>query len=139
MEQSAYNQLITFIWNIANDCLVHIYDKGNYRKIILPMLVIRRFDAVLEPTKTAVLKMKKDLERQGISGQALDEALMVVTKERFVNHSPWTLRGLRSRTNQQQLKLDFIDYINGFSYNVQEIIKKFEFRNEIDKPAYPLD
>lgn len=130
MEQQAYNQLISFIWNIANDCLVHIYNKGDYRKIILPMIVIRRFDAVLEPTKKAVLNMKKSLDEQEILDQ--DDALKTIAKEQFVNASPWTLKDLRSRTNQQQLKIDFIDYLNGFSKNVQDIIDKFKFRNEID-------
>ena len=49
MKQSTYNNLKSFIWGIANDCLVDVYDVGDYRKIILPMFVIRRFDAVLEP------------------------------------------------------------------------------------------
>lgn len=130
MEPQAYNQLIAFIWNIANDCLVYKYDKGEYRKIILPMIVIRRFDAVLEPTKKAVLNMKASLEAQGITEQ--DDALKTIAKEQFVNSSPFTLKDLKSRTNQQQLKLDFIAYLDGFSKNVQDIIEKFKFRNEID-------
>lgn len=130
MEQAAYNQLISFIWNIANDCLVFKYDKGEYRKIILPMIVIRRFDAVLEPTKKAVLSMKASLESQGITEQ--DDALKTIAKEQFINSSPFSLKDLKSRTNQQQLKLDFIAYLDGFSKNVQDIIEKFKFRNEID-------
>ena len=94
------------------------------------MIVIRRFDAVLEPTKEAVLKMKESLDLQGITDQ--DDALKTITKEQFVNSSPFTLKDLKSRTNQQQLKLDFIRYLDGFSQNVQEIIDKFKFRNEID-------
>lgn len=130
MDQHAYNQLITFIWNIANDCLVHVFNKGDYRKIVLPMMVLRRFDAVLEPTKKSVLNMKKALDLSGITDQ--DDALKTVAKEQFVNSSPFMLKDLKSRTNQQQLKLDFIRYLDGFSQNVQEIIDKFKFRNEID-------
>jgi len=133
MDQQTYNQLVTFIWNIANDVLVHIYNKGDYRKIILPMIVIRRFDAVLEPTKKQVLEMKEALDKQGIIDQ--DDALKTVAHEQFVNASPFTLKDLTSRTNQQQLKLDFITYLDGFSKNVQEIIDKFKFRNEIDTLA----
>lgn len=110
--------------------MVHIYNKGDYRKIILPLIVIRRFDAVLEPTKKNVLKMKESLDAQGIIDQ--DDALKTIAKEQFVNSSPWTLKDLKSRTNQQQLKTDFIIYLDGFSQNVQEIIDKFKFRNEID-------
>ncbi len=133
MDQQTYNQLVSFIWNIANDVLVHIYNKGDYRKIILPMIVIRRFDAVLEPTKKQVLQMKEALDKQGIIDQ--DDALKTVAHEQFVNASPFTLKDLTSRTNQQQLKLDFITYLDGFSKNVQEIIDKFKFRNEIDTLA----
>lgn len=133
MDQQTYNQLVSFIWNIANDVLVHIYNKGDYRKIILPMIVIRRFDAVLEPTKKQVLEMKEALDEQGIIDQ--DDALKTVAHEQFVNASPFTLKDLTSRTNQQQLKLDFITYLDGFSKNVQEIIDKFKFRNEIDTLA----
>jgi type I restriction enzyme M protein len=131
MEKANFGQLVSFLFGIANDCLVDVYDVGDYRKIILPMMVIRRFDAVLEPTKKAVLEMKKNLDAAGITEQ--DEALCSVTGEAFCNSSPYTLSDLKSRTNQQQLRADFILYLDGFSKNVQDIIKKFEFRNQIDK------
>jgi len=131
MESINFGQIVSFLFGIANDCLVDVYDVGDYRKIILPMMVIRRFDAVLEPTKESVLEMKKRLDAAGIVEQ--DEALCQAAGEAFCNSSPYTLKDLRSRTNQQQLKADFILYLNGFSQNVQDIIKKFEFRNQIDK------
>ena len=131
MENKNFGPLVSFLFGIANDCLVDVYDVGDYRKIILPMMIIRRFDAVLEPTKKAVLEMKANLDAAGILDQ--DEALCGVSGEAFCNSSPFTLSDLRSRTNQQQLKKDFILYLDGFSANVQDIIKKFEFRNQIDK------
>ena len=131
MAKAIFGQLVSFIFGIANDCLVDVYDVGDYRKIILPMIVLRRFDAVLEPTKQKVLAMKKQLDAEGITEQ--DEALCTVAGEAFCNSSPYTLSDLKSRTNQQQLKADFILYLDGFSKNVQDIIKKFEFRNQIDK------
>ena len=93
--------------------------------------MLRRFDAVLEPTKQAVLAMKQKLDAAGILEQ--DVALCSVAHEAFCNSSPFTLSDLKSRTNQQQLKQDFILYLDGFSKNVQDIITKFEFRNQIDK------
>lgn len=51
MTQIQHNQLVSFIWNIANDVLVNVYNKGDYRKVILPMIVLRRFDAVLRIRK----------------------------------------------------------------------------------------
>lgn len=131
MNNANFGQLVSFVFGIANDCLVDVYDVGDYRKIILPMMVIRRFDAVLEPTKQKVLKMKEQLDAAGVTEQ--DDALCSVAKEAFCNSSPYTLSDLRSRTNQQQLKNDFILYLDGFTKNVQDIIKKFEFRNQIDK------
>lgn len=131
MDKSNFGQIVSFLFGIANDCLVDTYDVGDYRKIILPMMAIRRFDAVLEPTKEKVLKMKAQLDAAGITEQ--DEALCSVAGEAFCNSSPYTLSDLKSRTNQQQLKADFILYLNGFSQNVQDIIKRFEFRNQIDK------
>lgn len=131
MENANFNQLVSFVFGIANDCLVDVYDVGDYRKIILPMIVLRRFDAVLEPTKQAVLAMKQKLDAAGILEQNV--ALCSVAHEAFCNSSPFTLSDLKSRTNQQQLKQDFILYLDGFSKNVQDIITKFEFRNQIDK------
>ena len=82
MNQSTYNSLKSFIWNIANDCLVDVYDVGDYRKIILPMFVIRRFDAVLEPTHDKVVETRKKLEASGVKNP--DEALMAVAGQAFV-------------------------------------------------------
>lgn len=130
MTQIQHNQLVSFIWNIANDVLVNVYNKGDYRKVILPMIVLRRFDAVLEDTKKEVLAMKERLTVANIIQQ--DEALCAVAGQAFCNSSPFTLKDLKSRTNSQQLKLDFIAYLDGFSANVQDIITKFKFRNEID-------
>lgn len=97
MENANFNQLVSFVFGIANDCLVDVYDVGDYRKIILPMIVLRRFDAVLEPTKQAVLAMKQKLDAAGILEQ--DVALCSVAHEAFCNSSPFTLSDLKSRTN----------------------------------------
>lgn len=132
MDQQTYNSLKSFIWGIANDCLVDVYDVGDYRKIILPMLVIRRFDAVLEPKHDAVIAMKKKMESKG-SIVDIDPVLCRVAGQAFCNKSEFTLKDLKSRTNQQQLKNDFINYLDGFSKNVQEIIDKFHFRNQINR------
>lgn len=102
MNQSTYNTLKSFIWGIANDCLVDVYDVGDYRKIILPMFVIRRFDAVLEPKHEEVIKAKEQFEKAGIT--ELDAALSAVAEQAFVNKSDFILTDLKSRTNQQQLK-----------------------------------
>lgn len=130
MNNQTYNQIVSFIWSIADDCLRDVYVRGKYRDVILPMTVIRRLDAVLEPTKEAVLQMKDALDKAEVVNQTA--ALCNVAGQAFCNSSPFTLKDLKSRAKQQQLKSDFIAYLDGFSPNVQEILEKFKFRNQID-------
>lgn len=126
MDQASHNKIVSFIWSIADDVLRDLYARGKYRDVILPMCVLRRLDAVLEPTKQDVLETKKMLDDAGITEQ--DAALCSAAKEAFYNTSKFSLRNLKSRANQQQLKDDFEDYLNGFSPNVQDILANFEFR-----------
>jgi type I restriction enzyme M protein len=130
MDNQTYNQIVSFIWGIADDCLRDVYVRGKYRDVILPMTVIRRLDAVLEPTKETVLEMKKNLDAAGVANQTT--ALCSVAGQAFCNSSPFMLKDLKSRAKKQQLKADFIAYLDGFSTNVQEILEKFKFRNQID-------
>ncbi len=118
-----------FIWGIADDVLRDVYVRGKYRDVILPMTVIRRLDAVLEPTKDAVLRMKKQLDDAGITNQ--DAALRQASSQAFYNTSRFRLRDLASRGRQQQLRTDFEAYLDGFSPNIQEVLGKFKFRNQI--------
>lgn len=133
MNQATYNSLRAHIWNIATDCLVDVYDVGDYRKIILPMFVIRRFDAVLEPVHDKLVEMRKKLEQLDDKSVDIEPALCSVAGQAFVNSSDFTLNDLKSRTNRQQLKADFINYLDGFSKNIQDIIDKFHIRFEIDR------
>ena len=119
----------SFIWGIADDVLRDVYVRGKYRDVILPMTVIRRLDAVLEPTKKAVLDMKEQLDAAGIANQA--GPLRQAAGQAFYNTSSFRLRDLTSRGRQQQLRVDFEAYLDGFSPNVQEILEKFRFRNQI--------
>ena len=121
----------SFIWGIADDVLRDHYVRGKYRDVILPMTVIRRLDAVLEPTKESVLRMKAQLDGAGITNQ--DRALRQASREAFYNTSPFKLRDLRSIGKQQQLRANFEAYLDGFSPNVQEILEKFRFRNEVPR------
>ena len=129
MSNGDLNWIANFIWGIADDVLRDYYVRGKYRDVILPMTVIRRLDAVLEPNKKAVLEMKRHLDEAGVSNQ--DAALRRAACQAFYNTSPFLLRDLRSRAKAQQLKADFEAYLDGFSPNVQEILDKFKFRNQI--------
>jgi len=131
MSNGDLNWIANFIWGIADDVLRDLYVRGKYRDVILPMTVLRRLDAVLEPTKKAVLDMKASLDKARITNQ--DRALRKVAGQAFYNTSKFTLRDLRGRANQQQLKADFEAYLDGFSHNVQGILDNFEFRNQIPR------
>ena len=127
LSENNLNWIANFIWGIADDVLRDVYVRGKYRDVILPMTVIRRLDAVLEPTNQAVLDMKAKLDRADITNQ--DSALRQASKEAFYNKSPFTLRDLLA--HPQQLKANFEAYLGGFSPNVQEILSKFKFYNQI--------
>jgi type I restriction enzyme M protein len=71
MDQAQLSSLTNFIWNIADDILRDVYVRGKYRDVILPMTVLRRLDAVLEPTKQAVLDMKAALDREKVAKECL--------------------------------------------------------------------
>ena len=130
MDNQVHNSIVSFIWGIADDCLRDVYVRGKYRDVILPMTVIRRLDALLEDSKDAVLEMKKRLDAAKIDNQW--PALCNAAGQAFCNASPYRLRDLTSRAKKQTLKADFIAYLDGFSPNVQVILDKFKFRNQID-------
>ena len=130
MDNQVHNSIVSFIWGIADDCLRDVYVRGKYRDVILPMTVIRRLDAMLEETKPAVLSMKKQLDAAKIDNQW--PALCNTAGQAFCNASPFLLKDLTSRAKAQTLKSDFIAYLDGFSPNVQVILDKFKFRNQID-------
>ena len=125
MQPSQLTWITNFIWGIADDVLRDLYVRGKYRDVILPMTVLRRLDAVLEETKQAVLDMKAALDEAGVVEQ--DSALREAAGQDFWNTSKFTLRDLRARANQQQLRADFEAYLEGFSPNVQDILENLEF------------
>jgi type I restriction enzyme M protein len=131
MDESQYSTIVSFIWGIADDVLRDLYVRGKYRDVILPMTVLRRLDAVLEPTKQEVLDTKIRLDAARITNQ--DAALRQAAGQAFYNTSNFTLKDLRARASQQRLRADFEAYLDGFSPNLQEILDNFEFRNQIPR------
>lgn len=133
MDTTVHNKLVSFIWSIADDCLRDIYVRGKYRDVILPMVVLRRLDVLLEPTKEKVLEeitFQKDIA--GFT-EFDTKGLIDASGYVFYNTSKWTLKQLKdTATNSQQiLEENFQDYLNGFSNNVKEIIDKFKLRAQI--------
>jgi len=122
--------LINFIYSVADEILINTYEPSKYKDVILPMTVIRRLDAVLEPTKDKVLKTFKEYNKK------LDDLTSILTSKEngsgqaFYNTSNYTLKTLLS--DPGNIRSNFENYLNGYSENVQDIINKFKFRNEID-------
>lgn len=129
MNNQVHTQIVSFIWSIADDCLRDVYVRGKYRDVILPMTVIRRLDAMLEGTVENVRNTKKMLDEAKVDNQW--PALCNAAGQPFCNASPFLLKDLTSRASKQKLKTDFETYLDGFSPNVQEILEKFKFRNQI--------
>jgi type I restriction enzyme M protein len=137
MDHNVHNKLISFIWSIADDCLRDVYVRGKYRDVILPMVVLRRLDTLLEPSKEAVLA-EVEYQLEEMQATELDDApLMAESGYVFYNTSKWTLKSLFSAaTNNQQILLANVEeYLNGFSANVKEIITCFELHNQVQKMA----
>lgn len=137
MNHSVHNKLVSFIWSIADDCLRDVYVRGKYRDVILPMVVLRRLDALLEPTKEAVLEELKFQKDEAGFTEWDENGLRQASGYVFYNTSEWTLQRLHdTATNSQQiLQANFEDYLNGFSANVKEIIEKFNLRTQIKHMA----
>ena len=133
MNSAVHNKLISFIWSIADDCLRDVYVRGKYRDVILPMVVLRRLDALLEPSKDKVME-ELAFQRDEAGFTEWDEAgLRDAGGYVFYNTSEWTLQRLHdtATNNQQILQANVEDYLNGFSANVKEIIEKFKLKRQI--------
>lgn len=137
MNHAVHNKLISFIWSIADDCLRDVYVRGKYRDVILPMVVLRRLDALLEPTKEKVME-ELAFQKNEVGLTELDESgLRNASGYVFYNISEWTLQRLKdTASNSQQILLgNFEDYLNGFSGNVKEIIDKFKLKSQVQHMA----
>ncbi len=128
-DQSQIKWISDFIWNIADDRLRDVYVRGKYRDVILPFTVLRRLDAVLEATKQKVIERKRFLDNNLVAEQ--EGALYMAAGQAFYNVSDFTLAKLKASSQGQRLREDFIAYLDGFSPNVQEILTKFKFRDQI--------
>ena len=131
---SSHSQIVSLIWNIADDELRDVFLRGQYRDVILPMVVLRRLDALLEPTKEEV--EAEINENGGLDG--LDEGILTdITGLTYFNSSKWTLNRLKSQaTDDNNILYDnFVEYLNGYSENVRDVLRNFEYYNKARKLA----
>lgn len=127
MNQKVHNQIVSFIWSIADDVLRDVFVRGKYRDIILPFTVLRRLDALLVPTKEKVLEANAFLIKQNIDDK---KALENQSGYPFWNISKYTLETLMNDADNIDTNLEA--YLDGYSPNVQEIISKFKLRNQLE-------
>ncbi len=126
--ETNHNQIVSLIWSIADDVLRDVFLRGQYRDVILPMVVLRRLDALLEPTKDDVESELKEQADMGLDD--IDEdALKDITGLNYFNTSRWTLNRLKSRAsdNNDLLYDNFVEYLSGYSENVRDVLKNFEY------------
>ena len=134
MQNAQHQNLVGFIWSIANK-LRGPYRPPQYRRVMLPLIVLRRFDLVLAENKQKVLDEKKRLEDKGITGPALEKALSRIAaadrKQELFNTSGFTFEKLLG--DAPNIAGNLIAYIQGFSPRARDIFDKFEFETEIAK------
>lgn len=137
MNTAVHNKLVSFIWSIADDCLRDIYVRGKYRDVILPMVVLRRLDTLLEPTKEKVMEELAFQKNEAGFTEWDENGLRQASGYVYYNTSEWTLQRLfNTATNSQQiLQANFEDYLNGYSANVKEIIEKFKLKEQVKHMA----
>lgn len=125
---SNHQDHINIIWQIA-DLLRGPYRPPQYERVMLPMIVLRRFDCVLENTKEDVLAKHEKIKSK-FDGEALDTMLNKVSGQKFHNHSPLTFAKMLGAPDT--IAKDLVSYIQGFSSNVRRIFEYFEFEKEIE-------
>lgn len=128
---TTHQQHIKFIWDIA-DLLRGPYRPPQYERVMLPMTVLRRFDSVLENSKSEVLKEFESLKtkyKDEIPPSILSSKLERITKRKFYNTSPFTFDKLKGAPDS--IAQDLVSYINSFSPNVRQIFEFFDFEKEI--------
>ena len=116
------------IWEIATH-LVGLYKPHEYGKVILPMTVLKRFDDILAPTKETVVKKAEELQAQGMIPALMDGILSQTSGYQFYNKSKFDFKKLLAEPDN--IEENFEDYIHGFSENVQDILTRFKFADEI--------
>ena len=130
LDTQSLQPIINFIWTVADDVLINKYLENQYQDVILPMTVLRRLDLALEKSKDKVLKTHNEFKSK------MDNLDGLLTSEThgsgmaFYNTSPYTMKMLLD--DPKNIDSNFLDYLNGYSENVQDIISKFKFRNQLE-------
>ena len=123
-----YNEISSFIWRVCDDELRGLFKPHEYGDVIIPFVVLRRLDCLLEPHKEEVIELYNYLKDE------IDDITPIIKKKTgltFHNHSRYDLQRLKSDPNG--LKINFPNYINGFSDNVFQILENFQMDKPVEK------
>lgn len=128
------SQIVSLIWNIADDVLRDVFLRGQYRDVILPMVVLRRLDALLEPTKEEV---EKELKEMDLEDEIDEDVMCNITQLSYYNTPKWTLNRLKDQApdNNDILYKNFVEYLSGYSDNVKDVLDNFDYYNKARKLA----
>lgn len=130
LDTQSLQPIINFIWTVADDVLINKYLENQYQDVILPMTVLRRLDLALELTKDKVLKTHNEFKSKMDNLDGLLTSATHGSGLAFYNTSPYTMKKLLD--DPKNIDSNFLDYLNGYSENVQDIISKFKFRNQLE-------
>ena len=125
---SNHNEISSFIWNVCDDVLRGLFKQHEYGDVILPFVVLRRLDCVLEGKKDDIFKVHQEYKDK------FDDTSKIIHSKlnlKFSNYSRYDLRRLKDEPNK--LSENFYDYLSSFSTNVQDIIRNFGLQKHIDK------
>jgi type I restriction enzyme M protein len=124
---SNHQEISSFIWNVCDDVLRGLFKQHEYGDVILPFVILRRLDCVIEPKKDQVIELYNELKDE------VDPTPIIrkQTKLKFFNHSNFDLQRLKGDPNG--LKVNFPNYINGYSQNVFEILENFQLEKPVEK------
>jgi type I restriction enzyme M protein len=125
---SNHNEISSFIWNVCDDVLRGLFKQHEYGDVILPFVVLRRLDCVLEGKKDEIIST---YEQYKSNIDSVDRIVQTRLNLKFFNHSKYDLVRLKDEPNKIQENLN--EYLQSFSSNVNDIIKNFGLEKHIDK------
>jgi type I restriction enzyme M protein len=125
---SKHQELSSFIWNVCDDVLRGLFKQHEYGDVILPFVVLRRLDCVLESNKDEIYNLYEEYKSK------VDDPSPIIkntVKKEFYNYSKYDL--VRLKSDPKNIYMNFQNYINGYSKNVYEIIENFQFEKPVEK------
>lgn len=125
---SKHQELSSFIWNVCDDVLRGLFKQHEYGDVILPFVVLRRLDCVLEPNKDEIYNLYEEYKSK------VDDPSPIIkntVKKEFYNYSKYDL--VRLKSDPKNIYMNFQNYVNGYSKNVYEIIENFQFEKPVEK------